>query len=80
MASVASRYRLRASRVVCGRELGEVPQARGRDGGGRTVVDPVGTGRDVKIPGRNQATGTAGEPAVGVALGDAQVGRILRCR
>ena len=58
--------------------LGEVPEARGGDRGGRAVVDPVGAGGDVEVPGGDEALGAAVEEVVGVALGDGQVGRVVR--
>src|ERR1017187_3401296 len=54
-------------------EPGEIPQARGGDGGGRAVVEEVWTGRDVEVPGRNQAVWTPCDIAVGVANGNGKV-------
>ena len=61
-------------RVALVDEAGEVPQARGGDGGGRAVVDAVRADRNVEVPGRYQASRTAGDEAVGVAAGDGKIG------
>ena len=57
---------------------GKFPQARSRDRRGRAVVDPVGPGRNVKIPGWNQVVGTVLQEELGVAPGDGEIGRIMR--